>query len=454
MRLAFLGDVTMDFFARDFAREDHEVYLAPGFGAWPQECFDDRSGLWRFAPEAVLLVSERGDVVQEARKALGGIPLLVPDIAAIEAETPRFRDARMESIAAFPFSLAGLKAIEDEFRWFLSSLGGGPWKVLAVDADNTLWRGIVSEDGADALEPDLEMMECVRQLSAKGVVPVLLTKNDPPSGGASPLEKAFARKDFTLSPDDFVAAGIDWRPKAANLSAILKELNLGAESVVFIDDNPHERRLMKEHLPSVAVPPFAGAGTGRSVCRRLETYFFGGAGITEEDAARVAGYKADRQRRGDAASAPDIGSFLDGLGIWAKPSRATLDDVPRLEQMAGKTNQFNSTTIRRSAAAFERLLADGGARVWTFRSGDRYGDMGLVLYIVWQTGRITDFVMSCRAMGRTLEDFAISFVEGELKKEGLPFEGIDFVPTQKNGPFAAWLARPGRVSSHVSLKED
>ena len=453
MRLAFLGDVTMDFFARDFAREGHEVYLAPGFGAWPQECFDRESGLWRFAPEAVLLVSEREEIAAEARKALDGVPVLVPDLAAMEQETAGFRDRRMESLAAFPFSLAGLKAIEDEFRWFLSSLGGGPWKVLAVDADNTLWRGIVSEDGADRLKPDIEMMECISSLAAKGVVPVLLTKNDPPSGGDSPIERAFARDDVPLSIDDFVAAAIDWRPKAANLSVILKSLNLGAESVVFIDDNPHERRLMKVNLPAVAVPPFEGAGAGRVVGRRLERFFFADVGLTEEDAARVAGYKAERLRRGVAASAPDIGSFLDSLGIWAKPARATLDDVPRLEQMAGKTNQFNATTIRRKAADFERLIAEPSARVWTFRSGDRYGEMGLVLYMIWQGGRITDFVMSCRAMGRTLEDFALSHVKGELAAEGLPLDGIDFTPTPKNGPFAAWMVRSGSAKSHVSLKE-
>ena len=453
MRLAFLGDVTMDFFARDFAREGHDVYIAPGFGAWPQECFDSKSGLRRFAPEAVLLVSDRDDLVSEARKALDGAKILVPDIKALEREVPNFRDERMAAAAAFPFSLAGLKAIEDEFRWFIESLRGGPYKILAVDADNTLWRGIVSEDGPQAVVFDTVFMEGLKKLSAKGVLSVLLTKNDTPSGGDTPIERVFAREDSPLSIQFFTAAAIDWRPKAANLSAILKLLNLGADSVVFIDDNPHERRLMKESMPEVAVPPFEGAGRGETLVRRLETMFFPDAGLTREDMERAAGYRDEAVRRRDMAEALDIDDFLKSLKIWAEPSRATAQDVPRLAQMAGKTNQFNATTIRRDSDGFARLVSDPAARVWVFRCGDRYGEMGLVLYVVWQGGHITDFVMSCRAMGRTLEDFALEWVKGELEREGLPFEGIDYAPSAKNAPIGRWLSGEGRRQSFVSLKE-
>ena len=109
--------------------------------------------------------------------------------------------------------------------------------------------------------------------------------------------------------------------------------------------------------------------------------------------------------------------------------------------MAQKTNQFNATTIRRTEDDFRRLLADENTRIWTFRLSDRFGDMGLVCYIVAQGSRITDFVESCRAMGRKLEDFALKFAKNTLAAEKIELSGIDFVPTAKNAPFAEWLNR-------------
>ena len=133
---------------------------------------------------------------------------------------------------------------------------------------------------------------------------------------------------------------------------------------------------------------------------------------------------------------------MKGLRLTVKAARATSEDVPRLAQMAGKTNQFNATTIRRSADEMATLVADSAHRVWTFRAGDAFGEMGLVCYVVYDcaTARVTDFVMSCRAMGRTLEHFAVNYIRRALADEGLLLAGIDCVPTAKNGPFRAFLS--------------
>jgi len=137
-----------------------------------------------------------------------------------------------------------------------------------------------------------------------------------------------------------------------------------------------------------------------------------------------------------------VQDYLKGLHLTARAARATADDVPRLAQMAGKTNQFNATTIRRSAEEMAALVADSAHRVWTFRAGDAFGEMGLVCYVIYDcaTARISDFVMSCRAMGRTLEHFAVNYVRRELADEGLPLAGIDCIPTAKNGPFREFLS--------------
>ena len=194
MKIALLGNVTLDFFAQDFRRAGHDVYVPSGFDTWRQETLDSASGLHAFAPDAVLLVME-GGVPPEDEGIIGALAdaqqrvppprVVVPDLAVLAAETPGFWDARMRTLAAMPFSLAGLKAIEEEFFFALDAV---PKKILAVDADNTLWNGIVSEDGAAAVTPYVDFQKGLLALKARGVLLVLLSKNDPhtPREGRAP----------------------------------------------------------------------------------------------------------------------------------------------------------------------------------------------------------------------------------------------------------------------------
>lgn len=448
MKIALLGNVTLDFLAQDFRRAGDAVYLAPGFDTWRQDALDPAGGLQAFAPEAVLLVVEGGASADDRALLRARFPsarIVVPDLAQLARETPGFWDARMRSLAAMPFSLAGLRAVEDEFRFLV---GAAPKKVLAVDADNTLWRGIVSEDGAEAVTPFAAFQEGLRALRARGVLLVLLSKNDPPDNTAAPLARAFARADMPLALADFTAVGVNWAPKAGNLLGICRALNLGVESVVFVDDNPHERAQMVAHLPDVAVPPFPDdLMRPAAFLRRLDAAYFADVGGTAEDRARAGQYRAEAARRASAASAATLDDYLDGLKMTCRMARATPADVPRLAQMAGKTNQFNATTIRRGADEWAALVADPAKRVWTFRMADAFGEMGLVCYVVYDaaSARVTDFVMSCRAMGRTLEHFALNAVRRALAAEGVPLAGIDCVPTAKNGPFRAFLAAVGNA---------
>ncbi len=441
MKIAVLGNVTLDFFAQDFRKAGDEVYLAPGFDAWRQEALDAASGLHAFGPEAVLLVVEGCAAEADVTLLRGRFPqatVVAPNLARLTDETPNFWDERMRKLAAMPFSLAGIRAIEDEFRFLLAS---APKKILAVDADNTLWDGIISEDGAAQVTPFVDFQKGLLALRARGVLLVLLSKNDPPDA-AAPIVQVFARTDLPLSLDDFAAVGVNWSPKAGSLLEICERLNLGLDAVVFVDDNPHERAQMKAHLPMVTVVPFPNDLTQPAqFLRRLETTFFTGLGATEEDKTRAEMYHAEAARRTLAARMATVDDYLEGLKLTCCAGRATPEDVPRLAQMAGKTNQFNATTLRRSAEEMTALVADSTKRVWTFHASDAFGEMGLVCYVIYDvaTARITDFVMSCRAMGRTLEQFAFNYVRRELASEGLSLAGIDFTPTAKNGPFKAFL---------------
>ena len=425
-RIALVGDVSLELLAPYFRQAGFDTYVPSGFGAWRQELLDKDSPLFAFRPDLVFNVEE------------AAVPL--------SREIPGFRDERMAALASMPYSLAGIRALVEEARWRLvakeEASSGAVRKILAVDADNTLWNGILSEDGRDALKPYADFQRGLLDLRADGVVLVLLTKNDPPAPGES-----FMRADMPLSDGDFASARINWAPKAGNLLEACRELRLGTESVVFLDDNPYERAQMSAHLPEVAVAPWEGK-MDACLARRLRETYFPTAGATEEDRLRAASYRAalDSSAR-DFATAEE---YLDSLDLHVAPSLAAPADLDRLAQMAGKTNQFNATTMRRTRGEFAALIEDPSKRVWVFRAGDRFAEMGIVCYIVADLAgrRLTDFVMSCRAMGRTLEHFAYAYVSRELGYE----PSVDFVPTKKNGPFRAFLESGMKGPTHFIVR--
>ena len=402
-RIALVGDVALDLIAPYFREVGYKVYVSAGFGTWHQEMLDPASGLHQFKPDFIYNVTAADSFLKD--------------------EIPNFYDERMKALASMPYSIDGIHAIIDEFE-FMRSVTPGIKKILAVDADNTLWRGILSEDGMNALELYSEFQNALLAFRARGILLVLLSKNDP-------FE---FRADMPLQRGDFAALGVNWGPKAGNLIEICRGLNLGTDSVVFIDDNPHERAQMAAQLPEVAVVPFPkDMSHPRQFIRRLETYFFPREGQTKEDALRNQDYAARAARESLAAGAASVDDYLDALCLRVAPRLATAADLPRLVQMAGKTNQFNATTIRRDRGSFDSLLDDAKKKVFIFQTADKFGEQGIVCYIIVDLilRRITDFVMSCRAMGRTLEQFAYNYVTRQI---GFTPE-IDFVRTAKNHPF-------------------
>jgi FkbH-like protein len=410
VKVALTGDVALELIAPYFKKAGFEVYVPAGFGAWRQELLDRDSGLNLFAPDFVYDVTS-------AEKTLS-------------CETEGFYDERMRVLASMPYSLEGISAIVDEFKF--RSLAA-PKKILAVDADETLWKGVLSEDGEENLVPMKVFQEGLLKLRDDGVLLVLLSKNDP----------FVFRSDMPVSLSDFAAVRVGWSPKPESLAEICRELSLAADSVVFVDDNPRERAEMAARLDGVAVAPWNGWRTGdeseqRQLLRRIREYFFADSGATGEDRLRAAEYSRRSMLRDLQEKFGDVGGYLKDLRLTVRPSCAVEGDIERLFQMAMRTNQFNATTRRRTRDEFARLIADAGKRVYVFRAADRFGDQGLVCYVVVDVaaGKITDFVMSCRAMGRTLEYFVYRYVSRELGFE----PEVEFVSTAKNRPFAEFLA--------------
>lgn len=277
---------------------------------------------------------------------------------------------------------------------FLRRINGGPVKkVVAVDLDNTLWEGVVGEDGLDAIHPNVALQRELKALKERGILLVILSKNNEEDGLAG------LDRQPILKREDFVAWRIDWQPKAENLAHLAAELNLGADSFVFIDDNPSERLEMSVRLPDV---------TALDVGANLAAYF-PARPLTDEDLRKTDEYRAEAKRSACLAERRDADVWTT-LGIELDVHQMRESEVPRVAQLSQKANQFDVCTNRYSEEAIRRLAEEG--LIITAHAKDRFGDQGLVAFVVVRGTEIVDWVMSCRVMGRGIEDR----VEAELER--------------------------------------
>ena len=309
---------------------------------------------------------------------------------------------------------------------FLRRINGAPVKkAVAVDLDGTLWDGVVGEDGADAIRPNLAFARQLKALRARGVLLVALSKNSLADGLAG-----LARLGGELTADDFVARRIDWNRKADNLAAVARELNLGLDAFVFVDDNPAERLDMSRALPDVAVAAFPPT---------LDAYF-PERELTDEDRDKTEQYRAEAARSRFLAEAGD-GSVFERLGVRLDVHELLPEEAERVAQLSQKANQFNVCTNRYAADDVRRLAAEG--LVVAVHAGDRFGDQGLIAYVVVKGDEILDWVMSCRAMGRGIEERVERRVEELLAARGASSVRATWRETPRNAPVARLFDRLG-----------
>ena len=316
----------------------------------------------------------------------------------------------------------------------------GPVKVLAVDFDNTLWGGIYGDDGVDGLACGEDFpgnafqafqQECLR-LKAQGLLLVALSKNE--AGALDVFEK---HSGMVLKAEDFAAHAVNWNPKADNLRRIAADLNLGLDSILFLDDSPHEREAMRRLTPEVRVPemPEDPAERPRWLRRLSATW---PARLTAEDASRPAVYAARRAAQELQARAASFEDYLSALEQRLSLSFVTERTVARTAQMHQRTNQFNLTTVRLGEADISALAEDSTRGIVLLgQVSDRFGDHGLVIAatvnIDGPQATIRTLLMSCRVIGREVERAFLGALVGELASRGVAsLRGI-YVPTEKNG---------------------
>ena len=361
-----------------------------------------------------------------------------------------FYDAQMDFMARQPFTTEAALSLGFFLGRNLRPLLVPRRKVLALDLDNTLWGGILGEDGPAGLKVGREfpgsvfsrIQREVLELKHQGVLLVLASKNDP----AEARQAMASLPDMTLRWEDFALAKASFNPKYLALREAASELGLGLNSFAFLDDSDFEREQMQAFNPEVEVLNSRGDALHMLACLQAADTF-DTHHISDEDRHRHADYALRSAR--SAPPQDNLETFLASLGLRARIQPLAPETLPRVAQMLGKTNQFNLTTRRHSLDEVQRLAALPGAICLTARLADKFGDQGLVGVLLCEPGPaarslcVDSFLVSCRALGRGVEDVLWAELLGRASAAGVERIDAQYLPTAKNGLAARLYDRLG-----------
>jgi FkbH-like protein len=325
----------------------------------------------------------------------------------------------------------------------LAALRGLSKKCLVLDLDNTLWGGVIGDDGLEGIvlgegsaagEAHLALQHYAKLLKERGVILAVCSKND-----AKIAEAAFNdHPEMVLRRSDFAAFQANWDDKAQNLKAIATRLNIGVDSLVFVDDNPIERARIRQSLPMVAVPEMPEDPAHYVRCL-ADAGYFEAVAFTADDRSRAEQYSANAEREALLGSAESMDDFLRGLDMTTVYGPFTAVDHARVVQLINKTNQFNTTTRRYAGEEVARIMEDREAVTLQFRLLDRLGDNGLISTMILRPTpaedgvlEIENWVMSCRVFGRELEFEAMNIAVQAARARGARALVAEYIPTPKN----------------------
>jgi FkbH-like protein len=337
-----------------------------------------------------------------------------------------------------------------EWLRLIHPLSGKVAKVLALDLDNTLWGGVIGEDGLDGIKLGheypgaayLELQRVILDLRDRGVLLAICSKNNPRDA----LEVFERHPHMLLKQEHFAALKINWEDKASNLRAIARDLNLGSDSIAFFDDNPAEREFVRAHAPEVMVLDFPSEPTKLAETLRSAAVFER-LTLSSEDRERSRYYAQDRQRAELEASSSSLEDFYRSLELVVELSPVADGTLARTAQLTQKTNQFNLTTRRYGEPEIAALRNDPGVDVLTVRTSDRFGDNGLVgVAIVKRSedaAELDTLLLSCRVIGRTIETALLAHVIESERARGATRLLGKFVATKKNGPARDFFPKHG-----------
>lgn len=366
-------------------------------------------------------------------------------------------DDRMRLFARIPVASAHYWRLAGFYVRHLRPLYGLAKKVLVLDADHTLWGGVVGDVGVHGIQLGhdfpgnafVEFQKKILDLHRRGVVLAIASKNEP-----AIVEQVLSEhSDMVLKREHFSAMRVNWKPKPDNLREIAAELNLGIDSFVFIDDSPVECELMRKTLPEVLTIqlPKDPAGYPR-VADHLDC--FDQWTVSEEDRRRGALYRAESERKQLQANVIDMPTFYRQLEMRMTVYINDESHVARASQMTNRTNQFNMHTQRCSEDDIRRFMNDGEHELVTVALADRFGDNGVIgmtlIHREAECWRLPQFLMSCRVLGRTIEHTLLRWIAHRAKVVGAQRITAEFVPTAKNKPFAGFYGECGLRQTAMS----
>ena len=388
-------------------------------------------------------------------------------------------DYRQFLVGDIKVSLSYIPHLAEELMGYVKANLGVNRKCIVLDLDNTLWGGIIGEDGFDRIDlslkpPGMAFMEFQRVLLAlyqRGVILAINSRNNEDEALRAIRDHPF----MVLREEHFATMKINWSDKISNMKEIAQELNIGLDSIVYFDDDPINRELMSKAIPQIKTidlpdDPSLYAST------LMQINDFNTLVMTNEDRNRGEMYRQEHKRTELKRSSSNLEDFLKQLEIRVTMKKANNFTIPRIAQLTLKTNQFNLTTRRYQEEDVETLAQDHTKLIGCAQTQDKFGDNGITgVYIVNKNHVdkewfIDTFLLSCRVMGRGIEDAMMGYILSKAKEEGVIKVKAEFIPTKKNKPCEQLLPNfgfrkegeqwvytynvPIKQTNHVELNED
>lgn len=350
-----------------------------------------------------------------------------------------FFSSKLWYMGKIPYTNKGNKIVAETIIDSIKIINRINKKVLVLDLDNTLWGGILGEKGPNGIDLSDDhvgaiyktVQRKIKKMKQLGVMLGVCSKNNL----TDVLEVWKFNTHMLLQHDDFVSLKIDWNDKADNIIQMAKELNVGLDSFVFIDDMPNERENIKLRVPGVIVPDFP---------QKIDDYpdffdkifikYFQRIHSTDEDLVKTQQY-LENTKREESSKGLSYEEFIKSLCLRVNRIELNEQRLERIVQLIGKTNQFNLTTKRYSRQDINKML-ESGYKLYAYNINDRFGDYGLVAVVIinTQSATIDSFIMSCRVMGKLVENCIIDRIENELLSLGITKLNSVYIKTQKNSP--------------------
>jgi FkbH-like protein len=403
-------------------------------------------------PTSPHYVVQRTNSLLRAAAELVNVPLLALDSFFQPEGLRAWHDAALWHRAKQEVHPAMAHLYGEHVARLLAAMRGRSAKALVLDLDNTLWGGVIGDDGLEGIvlgqgnavgESYVAFQQYAKALAQRGVVLAVCSKNDE----ANALSPFTDHPEMVLRRDDIAVFTANWQDKPTNLRSIAEQLNLGLDALVFADDNPFEREMVRRELPMVAVPEMPD-DPAEFVWTIAAAGYFETTDVTDDDRARGAQYQANVAREAARGSATDLPAYLQSLEmklLWGPFDRIGL---ARITQLINKTNQFNLTTRRYTQPEVEGKMQTPRALTMQLRLLDRFGDNGIISLLIGELNGdgalvMDTWLMSCRVLGRQVEEATLNLLAAQAQTMGArSIEGV-YLPTKKNGMVREHFARLG-----------